>query len=117
MTHLAFAVQLCMEQLKGKRHFVFEHPVAARSWGLDTLKQLQHQAGVEKVTFDFCALGMMGEDQYGKAPIRKRTSVLTSSSEVAARLRERQCSGEHRHVQLTGRGTKTSTSMCQVYPD
>ena len=53
----------------------------------------------------------------GRAPIRKRTSILTSSDEIATEMAAHQCAGDHRHVNLTARGTKTTAQDCQIYPD
>ena len=94
-----------------------EHPVAARSWKLQCVRLLEEREGAAKVSFDFCELGMVGEDKIGRAPIRKRASILTSSNEVAAARGRSQCSGTHRHVKLTASGTKTSAQECQVYPE
>ena len=57
MEHLAFAVRLCHEQLKAGRHFVLEHPVAARSWSLQTMRWLERKEGVKKITFVFLRVG------------------------------------------------------------
>ena len=64
--------------------------------------------------FDFCMLGMETTDKEGnRAPAKKRTKVLTNSSNIALLLREAQCRNEHRHQELLdGRASK-----CQEYPD
>ena len=58
-------------------------------------------------------LGMRSKDQDGEAPAKKMTGVMTNSPMLVEKLREFQCSNEHRHVMLTnGRAQK-----CQIYPD
>ena len=77
----------------------------------------QSTSSVHKVNFDICELGIEGVDKQSKAPIRKRTSVLTSSEEVAAALAKRQCKGDHKRVRLTARCTMTTASDYQMYPE
>ena len=54
MEHLDFALKLCEIQARAGRLFMFEHPVAARSWSLKLVKRLYKYARVTSVDFDFC---------------------------------------------------------------
>ena len=60
-------------------------------------------------------MGMTATDSEGNAKVKKRTSVITSSSELANELRAARCDGAHRHIRLVDGGVKAS--QCQVYPD
>ena len=111
--HVRFAVKLCELQHEAGRRFVYEHPVSATSWQLQCVRNLQSISGVEKVTFDFCMLGMEATDSKGTAPAKKRTTILTNSPNIADALRPRQCDRSHRHVKLVGGKAK----KCEVYPE
>ena len=66
-----------------------------------------------RVNFDFCMLGLLSKDQDGEGPAKKRTGIMTNSPMLAEKLKQVQCSKEHRHVMLmNGRARK-----CQTYPD
>ena len=78
VTHFAFAVMLCMRQSRGNRLFALEHPAGASSWTLQLTALLLQCPGAQKVTFDFCMLGMESEDENGVAPAKKRTSIVTN---------------------------------------
>ena len=73
MKHLAFAAHMCILQAKHHRYFALEHPVSAASWDTEVLGLLRSIQGAEEVEFDFCALGMVSEDENGVAPVKKRT--------------------------------------------
>ena len=100
-------------QANDGRKFVFEHPVGASSWGLETVRRVASIPDVYSVDFDFCELGMTSVDEQGEAPAKKRTRILTNSQEIAQSISRAQCSGTHRHVALVG----GRASACQVYPD
>ena len=78
MRHLAFATQLSIWQVKHSRYFALEHPASAASWDTEVLALLRSMKGVVEVEFDFCALGMRSEDEYGVAPVKKRTRIITN---------------------------------------
>ena len=106
-----FAVEVCLEQLKAGRHFVFEHPLSATSWRVTRLDELRKTKGVHEATGHMCAYGMRARDLYGEAPVMKPTRYLTSSRSIQEKLCRR-CEGGHRHVQLvSGRAAKAA-----VYP-
>ena len=58
LKHLAFSIELCREQQKAGRFFVFEHPAGAASWATKVVRALEQDPSVERVVFDFCSLGM-----------------------------------------------------------
>jgi len=75
---------------------------------------LGSQQGVDKVSFDFCALGMQIKDKDGKlGPSLKKTSVLTNSKRISALLSKAKCKGKHQHVVLEG----GKTAAAQIYPE
>ena len=78
------------------------------------IKQVQELEGVYTAKFDFCELGMTakGDDGVDQAA-KKRTTVMTSSKHIAEVLRQAQCSGLHKHVQLL----HGKAGPCQKYPD
>ena len=93
---------------------VFEHPVAATSWGSAMMDVVMRMPGMEVVNFDFCVLGMRSTMRNGtEAPARKRTKVLTNSKHIAAALRCCQCQGGHEHAMLEGGRPKA----CERYPE
>jgi hypothetical protein len=114
LRHLKFTVDLCIKQWSEGRYFMFEHPMTASSWESEMLKWLGSHAGVEKVSFDFCALGMQSKDQNGElGPSLKKTSVLTNSKHIAAILGKAKCRGQHQHVRLEG----GRAAAAQIYPE
>ena len=71
-------------------------------------------AGIHTAKFDFCELGMETQGPDGAAiPARKRTTVMTNSSNIAEVLRQAHCSGFHRHEHLEGGKAKA----CEVYSE
>ena len=113
MDHVKFALDLCLQQYRAGRLFLFEHPTSASSWSTAMIQQVMGLEGVYASKFDFCQLGMetRGEDGL-PAPAKKRTTVLTNSANLAEVLRRAQCQGLHKHQHLIGGRAKN----CQVYP-
>ena len=113
MRHLAFTVELCLNQVREGRFYAFEHPISAMSWATGMVEILLNSKGSQKVAFDFCMLGMKANDENGQpGHAKKRTGVLTNSSHLIAMLQKAQCNKGHKHVQLTGGRAKA----CEVYP-
>ena len=114
LKHLRFCVDLCARQWKAGRFFLFEHPMTAVSWASEMLHWLGSRDGVNKVSFDFCALGMRSTMPSGhEGPALKRTSVLTNSGHIGALLSKAKCRGMHEHVRLEdGR-----PAAAQIYPE
>ena len=108
---LEFAVKVCREQLKGGRHFAFEHPLCATSWKIKALQQLRGMSGVTETVGHMCAYGMMSKDAFGDGEVFKATRFLTTSTAIQEML-SRKCSRNHRHVHLVdGRASKAA-----IYP-
>ena len=61
--HIRFCIELYMEQIRGGRCFLHEHPENATSWKMPEVVELAAQAGVEMVTCDMCAYGMKTVDK------------------------------------------------------
>ena len=58
LDHLRFSLELWYGQHREGRLFLFEHPVAATSWGTRMMAEMKKLDGVYAVNFDFCVLGM-----------------------------------------------------------
>ena len=117
--HLNFCVEVYQMQMAAGRLFVHEHPHSASSWTRPEITQLVMAPGVDMVTMDMCAFGMMSEDEIGKAPAKKTTRLLSNSPEILKRVNKRCANGDpnrehehHRHVSLVSGRAKA----CQVYP-
>ena len=113
MTHVKFALEMCIRQYRAGRFFIFEHPTSASSWGTDMMKHMMSLEGVHTAKFDFCQLGMTTKDEDGRTQAAKKpTAVMTNSANLAEVLRQAQCQGLQRHQHLVG----GRASACQVYP-
>ena len=113
LQHFKFALELCQEQHQRGGLFLFEHPVAATSWGSRMMETILKIPEVESVNFDFCMLGMQSKNAEGKTePAKKRTRIVTNSKHAAAALRLCQCNGLHSHVRLESGRPKA----CEEYP-
>ena len=86
LLHLSFCVDLYREQHKHGRYFLHEHPAQATSWQSEVMERFSSEDGTLRVTCDQCQYGM--EDPDGN-PIKKPTSFLTNSPEIAAQLQKR----------------------------
>ena len=114
MQHVRFALELCVRQYDAGRLFIFEHPATATSWSTEMMQQVLSMQGVLTAKFDFCTLGMKTTDRRGEpVAAKKRTTVMTNSSNIGEMLRRAQCDGSHLHGQLIGGKAKA----CEVYPD
>ena len=60
-----------------------EHPKSAASWDNPSVDRLASTPGVMRTELDQCEFGLMSEDELGKAPAKKPTSLLTNSVEVS----------------------------------
>ena len=65
----------------------------------DDIDKLAATKGVMRAELDQCEFGLMSEDELGRAPAKKPTSLLTNSVEVFRTMGVK-CKGGHRHVQL-----------------
>ena len=114
MRHIKFTLELCLKQYNSCRLFMFEHPATASSWSTAMMQEVVNLEGIFAAKFDFCKLGMItdGADG-GPALAKKRTTVMTNSSNIAEVLRMAQCAKLHKHAPLVGGKAKA----CEVYPD
>ena len=114
MEHVKFALDLCLQQYKQGRFFIFEHSASAASWSTKMMQQMLNLEGITTAKFDFCQLGMETMGRSGEAmAAKKRTTVMTNSPNVSEVLRQAQCEGKHTHEQLVG----GKANNCEVYPD
>ena len=81
------------------RYFVYEHPQSAASWSNPNVDKLAATAGVMRAELDQCEFGFTSEDELGRAPAKKPTSLLTNSVDVYRTMGVK-CKGGYRHVQL-----------------
>ena len=92
---------------------MFEPPVGASSWSLAIVRRMLAIPGAAKVNFDFCKLGMCSADKWGPGLVKKRTSIVTNSADLALGLGKQQCTQDHRHVILM----EGRAGPCQQYPE
>ena len=115
--HLKFCMELYKMQVDGKRFFVHEHPAGATSWETSEMVKMAMMKGVDIITFDMCAFGMVATKDGVEGPVRKRSKLASNSKEVLKRI-ERRCpndvEGEANHVHVVLEGSRTKRA--QVYP-
>ena len=99
--HIAFSVLLCIRQAEAGRKYMFEHPAGASSWQTKLVNKLFLYRDSDRVNFDFCQAGMKLR-KTGEGIVKKRTGIMTNSIALQIRLRELQCQGHHKHVQISG---------------
>jgi hypothetical protein len=97
--HFLFCVTLARKQMEGGRYFVYEHPKSAASWANQNIEKLAATEGVMRTELDQCEFGLTSQDELGRAPAKKPTSLLTNSVEVDRSMGFK-CRGGHRHVHL-----------------
>ena len=107
--HMEFAAELYEIQMNNNLYFLHEHPASATSWQLPCIKRLIERDDVYQGTIDMCQYGMVSKDG---EPIKKPTSFITNSWEIAKRLRLR-CNKRHNHAWLCG---SKATAAAAIYP-
>ena len=101
-TLLYFACEVYRQQLREGRHFLHEHPEAARSWADEQVKGILDNPAVGSVVGHQCMYGQTAlTDDGERLPVKKATRWMSSAPEVLARLGHR-CRGGHRHQPLLG---------------
>ena len=94
--HLHFDVSLYKVQLDGGRRFLHEHPESATSWSDPWMQKLMSLRGVHSVVNDQRMYGLVTHNMQGDiVPAKKPTRFLTSSVQMASRLKTR-CTREHK---------------------
>ena len=114
---LEFATELCLEQHKHGRKFLFEHPKGAASWSEECLDRVRNSDGVHEIVTDMCMFGLRDPQNHQKR-YRKGTRLLTNSK--YGDLLRRLCNGKHDHQHIEGQtrcGCKwvNRSSVAQVY--
>ena len=109
MTHIGFAVQLCLMQAKAGRKFMIEQPIGASAWGSQVINKILFVKGAGKVNFDFCMFETKSADEREVRQARKRTSIISNSQALLTDMTKYQS----HHV--TMRGCKAT--RFQVYND
>ena len=116
---LNFAVQVCRYQHDHGRHFLFEHPSKAKSWGSRRVVELMKLPGVSEAVFDMCEYGMV--DRISGQPHKKETRVVGNFETDIMEKFVRKCLGNHEHQVLEGKVKVGSewvnrTKLAQEYP-
>ena len=106
---LSFAAEIYELQRAAGRHFLHEHPETADSWKEPCMRRLMARAGVGTVVGHQCQMGLTTKDANGRAPAKKATRFMSSSSEVLARL-DRKCDGKHKHRHLENKARTEAAS-------
>ena len=93
--------------MEGGRHFGYEHPQSAASWNNPNVDKFAATVGVMRTELDQCKFGLTSEDELGRAPTKKPTSLLTSSVVVYRTMRVKckeghRCRFDHREVSAMG---------------
>ena len=116
--HILFCLELYTMQLRGRRHFVHEHPERSKAWEMPEMIAFLLRPEVGSAVLHMCAFGMMSRDEIGESPVHKATRVMSSAEEVIKRV-EKRCTNEscdksqhHRHVHLV----QGRARLAQVYP-
>ena len=81
--HLKFCVTLAQRQMEGGTFLVHKHPKSAVSWDNPSVDGLASTPGIMRTELEQCEFGLMSEDELGKAPAKKPTTLLTNSVEVS----------------------------------
>ena len=127
--HMRFCIELYVEQIRGGRYFLHEHPDNATALKMPEIVTLATHTGVDATRCDMCAYGMTATDKEGKEMSGKSTKFLSNSPEVLKRISKRCCNRKefggllitplkrlhpkvHRHADISDGRLK----QCQVYP-
>ena len=101
---LRLAIKLAEEKLQSGSHVTFEWPKGCLLWQDPDFLQFEKRAGLKRVTFHGCALGLRGSEH----PIKKPWCVSTSSLRVLQLFGQKQCDGKHVHEPAEGSKTKAT---------
>ena len=97
--HLRLCTRIFQWQVRQGRHFHLEQPVLSKMLAEDAIKPIR--VGTQPVTVDMCAFGL--RTPISHRPIRKRTTLLTTSHELVEGIKPFLCAGSHLHQQIAGR--------------
>ena len=77
---LDYSMLVAKRQHAQKRFFAHEHPQKATSWKRQSVKDLEEEEDVMKVSFDQCRVNL--RTPVSKKPLQKRTTLLTNSAAI-----------------------------------
>ena len=103
--HVEFMMEIYQMQIDGGRYFLHEHPLTAKSWKMERVKQIEKEQGVMTRTADLCRYGMttpvtrLSDGRRIQKPVKKPTKFMTNAEEVANEPSKR-CQGGHSHEPL-----------------
>ncbi len=89
MIHLQFVCELYEMQVKSRRYFLHEHPVAASSWSEACVSKILNLERVQRVNGDQCQYGQRTQDGQ---PVKKPTGWMSNSEHILEAMGKR-CSG------------------------
>ena len=116
--HVAYSCELCVEQARSGRKFVFEHPSGASNWREEAIQNLLVEVPDARViSFAQCRYGLRAPD--GR-PMQKLTKFLTNSKAIIEEFAGRSCVChlfDLQHAKIEGNmdGVKLSRHA-QIYP-
>ena len=114
--YVDFSMLQARRQMQRKLWWCFEHPQRASSWDRESVKAVAAMAGVEKVTFHQCAVGLKAPGS--NIPIKKPTTFMTNCPAVISAFRPMVCRCQERHQPIEGSFNGIPLSkFCQIYPD
>ena len=113
--HIRFCISLYEIQRRAGRYYLHEHPRTATSWSLKCMGKFERYVDTIFVDADLCQFGLVTNYKGEKGLVKKPTTFMTNSVEIAARL-NRNCSIEHRerhrHIAIWGERAR----LAQIYP-
>ena len=86
---MRFCIELYVEQIRGGRCFLHQHPDNAYDWKMLEMLTLAAHAGVDATRCDMCAYGMTATDKEGEDMLGKSTKFFSNSPEVLKRISKR----------------------------
>lgn len=97
--HLQLCVKLFEWQQRHKRVFHFEQPAGSMMLQEGSLQSIV--AGTQKIHVDMCMFGL--QTPVSKRPIKKATTILSTSPSLIRSLVSKQCVGHANHQPVAGR--------------
>ena len=111
---LDYSMLVAKRQHAQKRFFAHEHPQKATSWKRQSVKDLEEEEDVMKVSFDQCRVNL--RTPVSKKPLQKRTTLLTNSAAIVDLFQPLQCACTEEHATIEGsEGGIQLSKWCQVY--
>ena len=96
-TNLSLCEEIYLYQMQCGGHFHLEQPVGSEALVQPELEQVR--LGTLTTIFDMCEVGRLN---WKGESLRKRTTILTTSRQMHAKLDSRYCSKDHEHRQIAG---------------